>query len=115
IEGYRAMGREILEQLDGPPDVFCAYVGTAGCFLGVTREIRMTVPSLHRVVVEPAESPFISEGRRGTHHIEGGGAGFWPPLLEKDDIDEVIAIPEAEAFAVARRAAREEGLMSGPS
>jgi cysteine synthase len=115
IDGYRALGREILEQLEGPPDAFCAYIGTAGCFLGVTRELRATVPSLHRVAVEPAESPFLSEGRSGTHHIEGGGAGFRPPLLGQDDLDEVIAIPEAEAFTTARRAAREEGLMSGPS
>jgi cysteine synthase len=115
IEGYRRLGGEILEQLDGPPDAFCAYIGTAGCFLGVTRELRATAPALHRVAVEPAESPALSEGRSGTHHIEGGGAGFWPPLLEQDDLDEVIAVPEAEAFAMARRAAREEGLMSGPS
>jgi cysteine synthase len=115
IDGYRALGREILEQLEGPPDAFCAYIGTAGCFLGVTREIRAAVPALHRVAVEPAESPFLSEGRSGTHHIEGGGAGFRPPLLGQDDLDEVIAIPEAEAFATARRAAREEGLLSGPS
>jgi cysteine synthase A len=115
IEGYRAMGREILEQLDGHPDAFCAYVGTAGCFLGVTRELRATVPSLHRVAVEPAESPALSEGRSGTHHIEGGGVGFRPPLLEPDEIDEVIAVPEAEAFATARTAARDEGLISGAS
>jgi cysteine synthase len=115
IDGYRGLGREILEQLDGPPDAFCAYIGTAGCFLGVTGEIRGSVPELLRVAVEPAESPFLSEGRSGTHHIEGGGAGFWPPLLEQDDLDEVIAVPEAEAFAMARREAREEGLVSGPS
>jgi cysteine synthase len=95
IEGYRGLGREILEQLDGPPDAFCAYIGTAGCFLGVTREIKASVPTLHR--------------------IEGGGIGFWPPMLAQEDVDEVIAVPEAEAFAMARRAAQEEGLMSGPS
>jgi cysteine synthase len=115
IEGYRGLGREILEQLDGPPDAFCGYIGTAGCFVGVTRELRASAPELHRVAVEPAESPFLSEGRSGTHHIEGGGAGFWPPLLEQEDLDEVIAVPEAEAFAMARLAAREEGLASGPS
>jgi cysteine synthase len=115
VEGYRGLGREILEQLDGPPDAFCGYIGTAGCFIGVTRELRTTVSSLHRVAVEPAESPALSEGRSGTHHIEGGGAGFWPPLLEKDDLDEVLAVPEAEAFSMAKRAAREEGLFSGPS
>jgi cysteine synthase A len=115
IEGYRALGREILEQLDGPPDAFCAYIGTAGCFLGVTREIKASVPNLHRVAVEPAESPALSEGRSGTHHIEGGGIGFRPPMLAQEDVDEVIAVPEAEAFAMARRAAQEEGLISGPS
>jgi cysteine synthase len=115
VEGYRGLGREILEQLDGPPDAFCGYIGTAGCFIGVTRELRTSVSSLHRVAVEPAESPALSEGRSGTHHIEGGGAGFWPPLLEKDDLDEVLAVPEAEAFSMAKRAAREEGLFSGPS
>jgi cysteine synthase len=115
VDGYRGLGREILEQLDGPPDAFCAYIGTAGCFLGVTREIKGSVPTLHRVAVEPAESPALSEGRGGTHHIEGGGIGFWPPMLGQEDVDEVIAVPEAQAFAMARRAAQEEGLISGPS
>jgi cysteine synthase A len=115
IEGYRGLGREILEQLGGPPDAFCAYVGTAGCFVGVGRELRSTGQPVHRVAVEPAESPALSEGRRGTHHIEGGGVGFWPPLLEKDDLDEVIAVPTAVAFAIARRAAQEDGVFSGPS
>jgi cysteine synthase len=115
IEGYRAMGREILEQLDGPPDAFCSYIGTAGCFLGVTRELRAAVPEVLRVGVEPAESAVLSGGERGTHHIECGGAGFWPPLLQKDDLDEVVPVSDAEAFAMARRAASEEGLISGPS
>ncbi len=115
IEGYAGLGEELAGQLDGRLDAFCAYVGTAGCFLGVTRALRRTSPELHRVVIEPAESPAISEGRSGTHHIEGGGAGFWPPLLSRDDFDEVVAIPEAEAFATAERAARVEGLLCGPS
>jgi cysteine synthase A len=115
VDGYRALGRELLEQLDGRIDGFCAYIGTAGCFLGVTRELRETLPDLHRVAVEPAESPVLSGGASGTHHIEGGGAGFRPPQLRAEDHDEVIAVPEDEAFAMAREAARVEGVFSGPS
>jgi cysteine synthase len=115
IDGYAELGSELLDQLEGKLDAFCAYVGTAGCFLGVTRSLRSALPNLHRVVIEPAESAVISGGRAGTHHIEGGGAGFWPPLLSRDDFDEVVALPEAEAMATARRVAHEEGLLCGPS
>ena len=115
LDGYTALARELHEQLDGRLDAFCAYVGTAGCFVGVTRELRRTLPGLHRVAIEPAESPVISGGEPGTHRIEGGGSGFWPPLLERDDLDEVRTVATDDAFAMARRAAREEGLWSGPS
>jgi cysteine synthase A len=115
IDGYRGLGREILEQLDGRVDAFCSYIGTAGCFLGVGRELHSALPDILRVGVEPAESAVLSGGPPGTHHIEGGGPGFWPPLLRDDDIDEVMTVPEAEAFAMARSAARELGVFSGPS
>jgi cysteine synthase A len=115
IEGYRAVGRELLEQLDGRIDVFVAYVGTAGFFLGTGRELHASLPDVRRVIVEPAESPVISEGRAGTHRIEGGGSGFWPPQLEQADFDAVLTVSTADAFAMARRAAREEGIFSGPS
>jgi cysteine synthase A len=115
IDGYAELGEELAGQLDGRLDAFCTYVGTAGCFLGVTRALRRTIPEVRRVLVEPGESPAISEGRSGTHHIEGGGVGFWPPLLSREDFDEVVAVPEAEAFAMAERAARVEGLLCGPS
>ena len=115
VEGYGAIADELVEQLDGRIDAFCAYVGTAGCFTGVTRRLQQSVPDVHRVVVEPAESPVVSGGSPGTHRIEGGGSGFWPPLLRKDDFDEVRTVSTDDAFAMARRAAREEGLWSGPS
>jgi cysteine synthase A len=117
VDGYRRLGEELLGQLPGPPPLtaFCAYVGTAGCFLGVSRALAAGLPGLHRAVVEPAESAVLSGGAPGTHHIEGGGIGRRPPQLNPADYDEVIAVPEAEAFAVARRAAREEGIFSGPS
>jgi cysteine synthase A len=115
IEGYRSIGRELLEQLDGRLDAYCAYVGTAGQFLGTTRELRTQLPDLLRVAVEPAESPVLSGGDPGTHRIEGGGSGIWPPQLERDDFDEVLTVSTEEAFATARRAARAEGVFSGPS
>jgi cysteine synthase len=117
LEGYRRLGEELLEQLPGPPaiEALCSYVGTAGCFLGSSRALAVKLPGLHRVVVEPAESAVLSGGAAGTHHIEGGGIGHWPPLLGPEDFDEVVAVPEADAFAVAREAARTEGIFSGPS
>jgi cysteine synthase A len=117
LEGYARLGEELLDQLPGPPaiDAFCSYVGTAGCFLGTTRALRQPLPAVHRVVVEPAESAVLSGGAAGTHHIEGGGIGRWPPLLRPHDFDEVVAVPEADAFEMARRAARELGIFSGPS
>ena len=115
IEGYLALGHELLDQIDGGIDAMCFYVGTAGCLLGTTRAIRERQPALHRVVVEPSESPILSGGAPGTHRIEGGGIGFVPPMLTKADYDEAITVSTADAFAMARRAAREEGVWSGPS
>jgi cysteine synthase len=66
-------------------------------------------------VAEPAESAVLSGGVPGTHHIEGGGIGYWPPLLRAEDFDEVVAVSDADAFAMARRAAQTDGIFSGPS
>ena len=115
LDGYAALGRELIAQLPDGADAFVLYVGTAGCFTGTTRELRRSWPALHRAVVEPAESPVLSGGAAGTHRIEGGGAGFWPPLLTAADFDEVIAVSTDDAFTTARQAARVEGIFSGPS
>jgi cysteine synthase A len=117
VQGYRRLGEELLDQLPGAPPIgaFCSYVGTAGCFLGVSRALVAALPGLHRAVVEPAESAVLSGGPPGTHHIEGGGIGQRPPQLGPADYDEVIAVPEARAFETARQAARDEGIFSGPS
>jgi cysteine synthase A len=115
VEGYRRLGEEIVDQLRAPVDALCLYVGTAGCFLGVSRGLRAVHPAMRRVVVEPAESAVLSGGQAGTHRIEGGGVGFVPDLLDRTDFDEAIAVPTADAFEMARRAARVEGIFSGPS
>lgn len=115
VDGYVGLGQELCGQVDGPIDAWVAYVGTAGCFLGASRALRERYPSVLRVAVEPAESAVLSGGAPGTHRIEGGGTGFRPPQLEADAVDDVIAVSTADAFAMARRAAREEGIWSGPS
>jgi cysteine synthase A len=115
IEGYQRLGEELIAQVPTPVDALCLYVGTAGCFLGVSRALRSVYPRVHRVVVEPAESAVLSGGPAGTHRIEGGGVGFQPDLLVRGDFDEVIAVSTADACAMARRAARSGEVFSGPS
>ena len=115
VEGYHALGDEIATQITGPIDVYCGYIGTAGCFLGVTTALRAVHPDLRRVAIEPAESAVLSGGHPGTHRIEGGGVGFRPPQLTDGSFDEVQTVSTAEAFATARRAVREDGIFSGPS
>src|SRR6185312_8446548 len=100
----------------GDVDAWVCFVGTGGCFLGVGAALRERLPALRRIAVEPGESAVLSGGSPGTHRIEGGGIGAVPPALDvARDIDAVQVVPQADAFATARRAAREEGIFSGPS
>jgi cysteine synthase A len=115
VDGYRQLGDEAAAQVPGDIDALCLYVGTAGCLLGVSQSLRRRYPEMLRVAVEPAESAVLSGRPAGTHRIEGGGVGFRPDLLSPDDVDEVVPVSTADAFAMARRAARVEGLLSGPS
>jgi len=115
IEGYLGLGRELADQVEGRLDAFCTYIGTAGCFIGTSRGLRERIPDVRRVGIEPAESPVLSGGVPGTHRIEGGGVGFRPPLLEETALDEVQTVSSDEAIAMARRAAREDGIWGGPS
>jgi len=114
VAGYRRMGDEIAQQV-GEVDALCLYVGTAGCFLGVSAALRVHYPEMHRVVVEPEESAVLSGNPPGTHRIEGGGIGFRPEQLDQAAYDEVLAVATATAFDMARRAARADGVFSGPS
>jgi cysteine synthase A len=113
LEGYAGIGRELFVQLDGAPSVFCGAVGTAGMIVGVSRELKRHGTRV--VALEPASSPVLTKGETGSHHVEGIGVGFMPPLLEEEFYDEAIAIEELEARAVARRLAREEGIFAGTS
>ena len=115
LMGYRKIGEEILDQMDRPIDVFCALVGTAGLAMGVSSALADGGSPARVVIFEPTTSPVISTGVAGTHHVEGTGIGFIPPLLDTDRYDEVRGVDEEEGRAMARRLAAEEGLFAGTS
>ena len=114
-KGYERIGQELLEQIDGPVHAFCASVGTAHMLMGVAHVLRPQKPSPRIIAFEPASTPVISKGTSGTHHVEGIGIGFVPPLLDKAFYDEARGIDEAEARQMAWRLAREEGIFAGTS
>ncbi len=115
LVGYRSIGVELLEQLERPIDVFCAMVGTAGLAMGVSEGLRDGGSDARIVIFEPASSAVISGSEPGTHSIEGVGIGFVPPLLDAALFDEVRPIEESEGREMARRLAKEEGLLAGTS
>jgi len=108
-------GPEILAACGGSVDAFVSGVGTGGTVTGVGEAIREVCPQALIVVVEPSRSNVLSGGTQGLHNIQGIGAGFVPPVLNRDIYDEVICVEDEEAIAVARRLAREEGILAGIS
>jgi cysteine synthase len=115
VVGYRTIGEELVDQLDGPIDVFCAAVGTAGMVMGVAQALAAAGSPTRVVVFEPAATPVLTAGTTGTHRVEGVGIGFVPPLLDTDLFEEARAIEEDDGREMARRLAAEEGLLSGIS
>ncbi len=111
----RTTAEEIWRDSDGRVDALVAGVGTGGTLTGVAEVIKARKPSFKVFAVEPEDSPVLSGGAPGPHKIQGIGAGFIPANLNRDMIDEVIRIGNETAFAMARRAAREEGLAVGIS
>ncbi len=117
---YHAMAEETLAQLppkDGAPlDAFVAGVGTGGCLSGNAEVFKARVPSVRCIAVEPMTSrPIAGLAPTGGHRLEGMGAGFLPGILRTDLIDEAVPVTDEDAYATARRLAREEGIFGGIS
>ena len=112
---YRTTGPEIWLDTGGNVDVFVACVGSGGTLSGAGRYLKEQNPDLQVVAVEPAESPLLSGGTAGPHKIQGIGANFIPPLLDRTVYDEVITVSGDEACAAARDLVKTEGLLCGVS
>jgi cysteine synthase A len=111
----RTTAEEIWRDTDGQADILVAGIGTGGTITGVGEVLKARKPSFRCVAVEPDASPVLSGGVKGPHPIQGIGAGFVPAILNTKIYDEIIRVKNDDAFAFARRAAREEGLLVGIS
>jgi cysteine synthase len=111
----RTTAAEIWRDTRGTVDILVSGVGTGGTITGVAEAIKARKPSFQAVAVEPAASPVLSGGAAGPHKIQGIGAGFVPGVLNRDLLDEIITVSDAEAFETARQVARREGILCGIS
>ncbi|MDD5349908.1 MAG: cysteine synthase A, partial [Chthoniobacteraceae bacterium] len=112
-------GEEIWEQTAGQVDIFTAAVGTGGTLTGVAQALKAHKREVQSIAVEPKDSPVISQAlhgepiKPGPHKIQGAGAGFLPANLHMDIVDDVIRVTNEDAFIIARRLAKEEGILAG--
>jgi cysteine synthase A len=111
----RTTAEEIWQDTDGQVDFLVAGIGTGGTITGVGEVLKARKPSFQAIAVEPEASPVLSGGQKGPHPIQGIGAGFIPDILNTEIYDEVIRVSNEAAFEIARRLAREEGLLVGIS
>ena len=111
----RTTAEEIWNDTDGEVDILVSGIGTGGTITGVSEAIKARKPGFRAVAVEPDASPILSGGSPGPHKIQGIGAGFVPDVLDTGIIDEIVRVTNDEAFEMARRAAREEGMLVGIS
>lgn len=106
---------EIWEDTEGQVDILIAGVGTGGTITGIAEALKPRKPSFQAIAVEPSSSPVLSGGVPGSHKIQGIGAGFIPPVLQLDLVDEIIQVSDEDSMRYGRRLAREEGILSGIS
>ncbi len=111
----RTTAEEIWADTDGSVDIFVAGVGTGGSITGVGHALKAKKPGVQIIAVEPVDSPVLSGGDPAPHRIQGIGAGFVPAVLDTDVYDEIIQCTAEDAFGVARRLAKEEGVLAGIS
>lgn len=111
----KTTAEEIWTDTDGKADILVSGIGTGGTLTGVSEVIKPRKPSFQSIAVEPADSPVLSGGKAGPHKIQGIGAGFVPKVLKKELIDEVIRVRHEDAGVMARRLAKEEGILGGIS
>lgn len=113
---YQTTGQEIIEAFDGStPDAFVAGIGTGGTITGTGRALKEKNPNVTIVGVEPEEAPFISQGQKGKHRIQGISAGHLPTIIDKSVIDEYELVNSEEAIETAKKLAATEGILAGIS
>ena len=108
-------GPEIWDDTDGRVDILISGIGTGGTLTGVCQYIKPKKPTFQAIAVEPADSPVLSGGKPSPHKIQGIGAGFVPSILRRDFIDEIVTVTNDQSIDMARRLAKEEGLLVGIS
>lgn len=115
IAHYKTTGPEIWDDTDGDVDIFISCAGTGGTVSGTGRFLKEKNPDIKVIAVEPSSSPYLTEGRVGTHKIQGIGAGFLPENLDLSVIDEIITVTDDEAYEYAREIAKTDGILVGIS
>jgi cysteine synthase A len=111
----RTTAEEIWRDTEGKVDILVGGVGTGGTITGISEALKAKKPGIKSFAIEPADSPVISEGRAGPHKIQGIGAGFVPKVFNRAAIDEVVTVKHEDAGAVARKLAKDEGILVGIS
>ncbi len=112
---YENTAKEIFDALDGKVDVLVAGIGTGGTITGISKYLKEKNKDIKVIGVEPFNSPFITKGEKGTHNLQGIGAGFIPKILDLSLIDKVITVKELDAYFVGKLLAKSEGLLCGIS